>query len=108
MRDSFCFSTSTCLIVTHSLAQSNDKESSSVGNMSHMGSSSLRKVSARLSSGVRFGLGFLFERSCGPECSFCIGSAFHRKCRYFSFRPHFEVKMEIKDSRPELKVGMYL
>jgi len=61
-------------------------------------------VFARLSSGVRFGLGFLFERSCGPECLFCAGSAFHRKCRYFSFRPHYEIKLEVKDKKPELKV----
>lgn len=63
-----------------------------------------RKVCARLSSGVRYGIGFTLERSCGPECIFCTGTAFERKCRYFSFRPHYEVKLELKNAPPALKV----
>lgn len=62
------------------------------------------KVCARLSSGVRYGIGFVLERSCGPDCPYCEGSPFHRKCRYFSFRPHFDVKLEIKPSPPSFKV----
>lgn len=63
-----------------------------------------RKICARLSSGVRYGIGFTLERSCGPECTFCTGTAFDRKCRYFSFRPHYEVKLELKNEPPSLKV----
>uniref|UniRef100_A0A8H7Y1A7 Uncharacterized protein n=1 Tax=Psilocybe cubensis TaxID=181762 RepID=A0A8H7Y1A7_PSICU len=63
------------------------------------------KVCARLTSGVRFGIGFVLERSCGPDCPYenCAGSPFHRKCRYFSFRPHFDVKLEMKPSPPSYK-----
>ncbi|KAF9569300.1 hypothetical protein CPC08DRAFT_812902 [Agrocybe pediades] len=65
-----------------------------------------QKICARLSSGVRFGIGFVLERSCGLECSFCTGSPFHRKCRYFSFDPHYRVRLEKKSSPPTLK-GAY-
>ncbi|KDR83645.1 hypothetical protein GALMADRAFT_235956 [Galerina marginata CBS 339.88] len=61
------------------------------------------KVCARLTSGVRYGIGFILERACGPECLYCMGSTFHRKCRYFSFRPHYDVKLEKKPSMPSFK-----
>lgn len=70
------------------------------GNVPHFDGPFL-KVCARLSSGVRYGIGFVLERACGPECLFCLGSAFDRKCRYFSFRPHYEVKLELKPTRPK-------
>ena len=59
---------------------------------------------ARLSSGVRYGIGFVVERSCGSECVHCDGTAFSRKCRYFSFRPHYNVILEKKLSVPDIKV----
>jgi hypothetical protein len=57
-----------------------------------------QKVCARLSSGVRYGIGFVLERACGPECLYCAGAAFDRKCRYFSFRAHYEVTLEKKSA----------
>ncbi|KAL0949429.1 hypothetical protein HGRIS_009489 [Hohenbuehelia grisea] len=67
--------------------------------------SHFRKVCAKLSSGVRLGIGFLMERSCGPECLVCSGSPFHRRCRIFSFRPHYDVKLEKKVAVPERKAS---
>ncbi|CAL1700808.1 unnamed protein product [Somion occarium] len=59
-----------------------------------------RKVCAKFTSGVRFGIGIALERSCGPECLTCSGRPFQRKCRFFNFRPHYEVMLEQKPSRP--------
>lgn len=64
-----------------------------------------QKVCAQLSAGVRFGIGFVPERSCGPECTKCRGTPFHRNCRHFNFRPHFEVKLEKKIGTPIEKVS---
>ncbi|KIY67939.1 hypothetical protein CYLTODRAFT_375145 [Cylindrobasidium torrendii FP15055 ss-10] len=61
-----------------------------------------KKVCTRVSSGVRFGLGFALERSCGEECDKCSGSPYHRTCRYFDFRPHYEVRLEDKSESPRL------
>jgi hypothetical protein len=61
-----------------------------------------------LSSGVRYGVGFVVERSCGPECLLCAGTAFHRTCRHFSFRPHYDVLLEKKLFVPEIKVNYLL
>jgi hypothetical protein len=64
-----------------------------------------RKICAKFSSGVRVGVGFVPERSCGTECATCMGSAFERRCRFFNFRPHFDVKLENKGSKsPTIKV----
>ncbi|KAF8974465.1 golgi-body localization protein domain-containing protein [Flammula alnicola] len=76
---------------------------SPLGDASPQKSKPFQKVCARLSSGVRYGIGLILERSCGPECLFCTGTAFDRKCRYFSFHPHYEVKLEKKPSPPMLK-----
>ena len=66
----------------------------------------LRKTIAKLSSGVRFGVRFDLERSCGSECKDCGDlPAFKRKCRHFTFRPHYDVALETKKSHPERKVG---
>lgn len=62
------------------------------------------KVCAKLSSGVRFGIGFVLERACGPECTTCTGKSFDRKCRLYTFRPHYDVRLETKVSVPEAKV----
>ncbi|KIJ70055.1 hypothetical protein HYDPIDRAFT_121417 [Hydnomerulius pinastri MD-312] len=52
------------------------------------------KTCAKLSSGVRFGVGAAFERTCsGAECSKCNGSPFDRTCRFFNFRPHYGVQL---------------
>ncbi|KAF9485263.1 hypothetical protein BDN70DRAFT_871269 [Pholiota conissans] len=73
------------------------------GKIAPLPSRPFQKVFAQLSSGVRYGIGFVLERSCGCECLFCTGTAFERKCRYFSFRPHYEVMLEKKESPPALK-----
>ena len=66
----------------------------------------LRKICAKLSSGVRFGVRFDLERSCGSECKDCgDSSAFRRECRHFTFRPHYDVALETKKSNPERKVS---
>jgi hypothetical protein len=80
------------------------------GIASGLGSSSsehrdFRKICAKFSCGVRFGVGFVPERSCGTECATCMGSAFERKCRFFNFRPHFDVKLEQKECQPMVNVG---
>ncbi|KAI0081718.1 hypothetical protein K474DRAFT_1133165 [Panus rudis PR-1116 ss-1] len=62
-----------------------------------------QKVCAKLTSGVRFGVGIALERSCGPECPDCHGRPFQRRCRLFTFRPHYEVMLERKHTKPELK-----
>ncbi|KAK7061817.1 golgi-body localization protein domain-containing protein [Favolaschia claudopus] len=59
-----------------------------------------QKICAQFRSGVRFGLGFVMERSCGPECTSCSGSSFHRKCRFFDFLPHYEIKLQKKPRVP--------
>ncbi|KAG6873749.1 hypothetical protein C0995_011568 [Termitomyces sp. Mi166 len=64
-----------------------------------------RKIIAKVRSGVRFGVGFVFERACGDECSTCSGSAFHRKCRYFDFLPHYKVRLEKKLTVPKIKTS---
>lgn len=51
------------------------------------------KICAKLSSGVRFGVGIVFERTCGSECKTCTGSTFDRLCRKFTFRPHYDVQL---------------
>jgi hypothetical protein len=56
----------------------------------------LRKTCAKLGSGVRFGVRFDLERTCGLECDHCTGSIHRRKCRIFTFRPHYDVKLERK------------
>ncbi|KAH7921808.1 hypothetical protein BV22DRAFT_1114199 [Leucogyrophana mollusca] len=60
------------------------------------------KTCAKLSSGVRFGVGVVLERSCGPECASCIGTSFDRLCRFFSFRPHYDVKLMKKVEPPQI------
>lgn len=65
-----------------------------------------KKVCAKFGSGIRFGVGFQFERTCGPECLSCIGDPFDRLCRFFDFRPHYDVVLEKKVSPPVLRVSL--
>ncbi|KAF8556963.1 hypothetical protein OG21DRAFT_1435884 [Imleria badia] len=52
------------------------------------------KMCANLCSGIRFGVGAIFERTCSRlECSKCAVSPFDRDCRFFHFRPHYTVKL---------------
>lgn len=67
------------------------------------------KVCAKFVSGTRFGVGIALERACGPDCpKGCQGDAFHRQCRFFDFRPHYDVKLEKKAQKPEIKVRTVL
>ena len=67
------------------------------------------KVCAKFVSGTRFGVGIALERACGPDCpKGCQGDAFHRQCRFFDFRPHYDVRLEKKAQKPEIKVGSVL
>ncbi|KAF8138424.1 golgi-body localization protein domain-containing protein [Boletus edulis] len=52
------------------------------------------KMCANLRSGIRFGVGAMFERTCNmSECSKCTGSPFDRGCRSFHFLPHYTIKL---------------
>lgn len=66
------------------------------------------KICAKFSSGVRFGVGFVLERTCGVECNKCTGAAFERECRIFNFRPHFDVKLEQKVKQILAKVSSFI
>jgi hypothetical protein len=66
----------------------------------------VRKVCAKLNSGVRFGVGLTLERSCGPECASCDGTPFHRSCRFYDFRPHYQVRLEKKATKPLAQVHL--
>lgn len=70
--------------------------------------SSVRKICAKFLSGVKFGLGFALERSCGTNCHSCTGSPFHRQCRFFDFKPHYLVRLEKKPGTPDLNVSIIL
>ena len=56
-----------------------------------------RKPCARFLNGVRFGLGFVFERTCRPwTCVHGCGETdnlLHRQCRIFDFKPHNQVTL---------------
>ena len=90
-----------------------NSENASSATNSHSRHSSLaskairsRKVCAKFGSGSRFGVGIVLERTCGPDCTHCSGDAFHRQCRFFDFRPHYQVMLETKDHRPLEKVSV--
>lgn len=51
------------------------------------------KICAKLTSGTQFGVGVAFERTCRSDCKTCTGSAFDRRCRHFTFRPHYDVQL---------------
>lgn len=54
-------------------------------------SKSDRKICAKFSNGIRWGIGLSLERTCGSECRTCCGDTFSRKCRFFHFMPHYQV-----------------
>ncbi|EJD01130.1 uncharacterized protein FOMMEDRAFT_125792 [Fomitiporia mediterranea MF3/22] len=56
-----------------------------------------RKICANFSSGIKWGIGIVLERSCGNLCPDCHGMG---TCRLFSFRPHHEVTLEPKSVIP--------
>ncbi|KAI0719613.1 golgi-body localization protein domain-containing protein [Cerioporus squamosus] len=60
-------------------------------------------ICAKFRSGVCFGVGFVLERACGPECEQCSGKPFDRQCRLFNFKPHYDVKLEWKNWVPDIK-----
>ncbi|KAJ3799089.1 golgi-body localization protein domain-containing protein [Lentinula aff. detonsa] len=64
--------------------------------------STYKKICAKFLSGIKFGLGFSLERSCGSGCHSCSGSPFHRQCRFFDFKPHYMVMLEKKPGTPDL------
>ncbi|KIP10738.1 hypothetical protein PHLGIDRAFT_22173 [Phlebiopsis gigantea 11061_1 CR5-6] len=59
-----------------------------------------RNVCAKFGAGSRFGVGFVLERTCNSACEECSGDAFHRQCRFFDFKPHYEVRLEKKAQKP--------
>ncbi|KAG9055730.1 hypothetical protein FS842_001402 [Serendipita sp. 407] len=61
------------------------------------GSRQPQKVIAKLTSGVRIGMGFALERSCRSSCLTCHPEAdpFHRTCRIFDFKPHYQVALRV-------------
>lgn len=66
------------------------------------------KMCANLCSGVRFGVGVMFERTCSMlECRKCTGSPFDRDCRFFHFRPHHTVQL-VKIDPSECQVSFPL
>lgn len=56
------------------------------------------KIVGKLTNGVRWGMGIVLERACGDDdkktCG-CVGTTFHRKCRIFTFKPHYQVVTKI-------------
>ncbi|TBU45037.1 golgi-body localization protein domain-containing protein [Dichomitus squalens] len=60
-------------------------------------------ICAKFRSGTCFGVRFVLERTCGPECGNCSGKPFDRQCRMYHFKPHYDVKLEWKDQIPVIK-----
>lgn len=63
------------------------------------------KVCAKFINGVRWGVGTALERVCLPDCEeeLCRGKgSFHRQCRFFDFRPHWEVHTKNGESARKL------
>lgn len=80
-----------------------DDSSSSLPWSGHTNRSRLTeflKVTAKLSNGVRWGMGLKLERTCRDGCAKCDDhghSTFHRECRFFDFVPHYEVVLRGPD-----------
>ncbi|KAL5508278.1 FMP27 [Sanghuangporus vaninii] len=58
---------------------------------------SFKKICAKFSSGIKWGIGIVLERKCGEACLKCGGNF---SCRLFEFRPHYEVILEPKTGIP--------
>ncbi|KXN86435.1 UPF0648 protein C3H5.09c [Leucoagaricus sp. SymC.cos] len=74
-------------------------------NLAQSSANPYRKICAELHSGVRYGIGFVFERTCDPTCPKCSGNVFQRQCRIFDFIPHYDVRLETKLNKPALKAA---
>ncbi|KAG8742575.1 hypothetical protein FRC10_001240 [Ceratobasidium sp. 414] len=59
----------------------------------------LQKICAKLTNGVKFGLGFALERTCEPGCSMDHKSG---PCRRFDFRPHYDIKLRPSTGDPSV------
>lgn len=59
----------------------------------------MQKICAKLTNGVKLGLGFVLERRCKPDCAADHASG---PCRWFSFRPHYEVKLRPSTGDPKI------
>ncbi|KAE8231965.1 hypothetical protein CF326_g3008 [Tilletia indica] len=59
-----------------------------------------QKVCLKLSNGVRWGVGLIYERTCTPDtCKRrprCKGSPFYRECRFWDRVPHWKVLTKSK------------
>lgn len=70
-----------------------------------------RKPCARFTNGIRFGLGFRFERTCRAwSCEKGCGETenlLHRQCRIFDFKPHNEITLRSPEAieRAEAEAG---
>ncbi|KAF8759703.1 RNA pol II promoter Fmp27 protein domain, partial [Rhizoctonia solani] len=62
--------------------------------------SQMQKICAKLTNGVKLGLGFALERKCGSDCT--IRHTMDDSCRLFTFRPHYEVKLRPSTADPEI------
>lgn len=59
------------------------------------------KVCAKFTSGIRWGIGAIMERTCSVNCRDCNNTSM---CRLFEFRPHYDIALEPKAYIPEEKV----
>ncbi|KAG9096705.1 hypothetical protein FRC06_008417 [Ceratobasidium sp. 370] len=59
----------------------------------------LQKICAKLTNGVKFGLGFALERTCEPGCTMDHKSGL---CRRFDFRPHYDIKLRPSTGDPSV------
>ncbi|QRV87312.1 Apt1 domain protein [Ceratobasidium sp. AG-Ba] len=59
----------------------------------------LQKICAKLTKGVKFGLGFVLERACDKECT---KDHQNGPCRRFDFRPHHHIKLRPSTADPSI------
>lgn len=85
-----------------------DNSLASSGTRRYMKDPSFQKIVARLTNGIRWGVGLQFEHTCTDEnCQRkprCEGTPFYRECRKFEKIPHWEVvtrSKEYVDTLPE-------
>lgn len=62
----------------------------------------LQKIGLKLSGGVRWGVGCVYERKCEPDCPECGDES---KCRSLSFIPHYHIKYCTPDNVSKLPDG---
>lgn len=79
--------------VYQGLSQDSDSDESDPETLSSRETEFI-KIVGKLTNGVRWGMGIVLERACldsvDQKCN-CQGSPFHRKCRIFTFKPHYKV-----------------